>query len=256
MAAMLSAMIASLSLTEKVNLNQLLAASIAADFGSKGPIAAAGSPIKAAKEKKAKKEKDPNAPKKAAAPGVLAWNAFVKHCKQAQPELFTGTTKESERLAICGGIKTRDTQAYEAWVKAWLAERSAAASEASSEAEDATEGEIAVAAPVAAVAQKPKAKKPTKKEKEAASTARAVEAAAAAAEAAAQNVLAQMLEASSEEEDEDEGGMVKKTIEGINYLMDPASLNLYKTNSSFEDVGAFAGKFEPAAGTIDEDADE
>jgi hypothetical protein len=70
--------------------------------------------------KKAKKEKDPNAPKRKAAPGVLAWNAFVKHCKQTQPDLFTGTTKEAERLTICGGIKTRDIDAYNAWVAEFI----------------------------------------------------------------------------------------------------------------------------------------
>jgi hypothetical protein len=71
--------------------------------------------------KKAKKVKVPGAPKRPAAPGVKAWCAFVKHCKTTQPELFKEAKKEAERLAICGGIKERDTPAYEAWVAEWLA---------------------------------------------------------------------------------------------------------------------------------------
>jgi hypothetical protein len=82
--------------------------------------AAATESVTATPEKKTKKVKDPNAPKKAAAPGVKAWCAFVKHCKETQPELFTEAKKEAERLAICGGIKERDPTAYQAWVKTWI----------------------------------------------------------------------------------------------------------------------------------------
>ena len=70
---------------------------------------AAQESVTATPEKKTKKVKDPNAPKKAAAPGVKAWCAFVKHCKETQPELFTEAKKEAERLAICGGINRART---------------------------------------------------------------------------------------------------------------------------------------------------
>jgi len=244
---MITAMIDSLSLNEKVLLNQQLAAAIAAEVtGLKSAPIAAAPAAGSKKASKAKKEKDPNAPKKAAAPGVLAWNAFVKHCKTTQPTLFEGIKKEAERLAICGGIKEKDVAAYEAWVKNWLA--TVPASSAASVASPPPSPVIApIVAPVADVPVVPAtvpAKKPSKAK--AAAEAKAAEAARLAAEAAAK-----LAEAT---DDEDEG-MVKKTINGKNYLMDPESQDLFSTCNKFEEVGDFIGKL-AASGEIDFTAEQ
>ena len=239
---MITAMIESLSLTEKVTLNIQLAAAIAAEVsGTKqAPIAINTEKVKTEKVK-TKKVKDPNAPKKAAAPGVKAWNAFVKHCKTTQPALFTETKKESERLAICGAIKEKDTPAYEAWVKNWLATASAAPSdtEASSPPSPVIAPVVAplTIAPIAIVAEAP----PSKKASKAAAKAAAEAAAKLAAEAAAK--------LAAEAEEDEEEGMVKKIINGQNYLMDAESHELYKTNATFEEVGDNVGKWKgPSVG--------
>ena len=244
---MITAMIESLSLTEKVTLNIQLAAAIAAEVsGTKqAPIVIKTDKVKTEKVK-TKKVKDPNAPKKAAAPGVKAWNAFVKHCKTTQPALFTETKKESERLAICGAIKEKDTPAYEAWVKNWLATASAAPSdtEASSPpspviAPIAAAPVVAPIAPIAAaiapIAETPASKKASKA------------AAKLAAEAAAKLAAEAAAKLAAEAEADEEEGMVKKIISGQNYLMDAETHELYKTNATFEEVGDNVGKWKGAS---------
>jgi len=236
-------MIQSLSLNEKVTLNQLLAAAIAEEVTGaplkSAPLKSAplkSAPLKSDDTVKTKKAKDPNAPKKAASPGVKAWNAFVKHCKKTQPELFKDTKKESERLAICGGIKERDTVAYDAWVKNWLTESSD--SEISSPPSPIVTHVTAPLAPApAAPATPPAAPTAEKKASKAAALKAAQEAAAAAL--AAQEAAAAALAAQGE----DDIGMVRKTIANQKYLMDPESHELYKTNSTWEEVGENVGKW-------------
>jgi hypothetical protein len=55
-----------------------------------------------------------------------------------------------------------------------------------------------------------------------------------------------------------EGDMIKKTIKGKHYLMDPESGNLYATDSKHQSVGDYIGKFNADDETtpIDFDAEE
>jgi len=255
MSIVLSAMIASLSLNDKVTLNQLLATSIAQEMGiASGSISiSAGNPVKAGPGRP-KKEKDPNAPKRKAAPGVLAWNAFVKHCKKTEPQLFEGVNLEKDRLAICGGIKLRDTAAYEKFAADFIKNipESAASSIIESDADEAAAPAPAAPPPKAKGTKKEKTPEEkadaAKKRKESAAKKKANAPAAAAAAAPPAPAAA-----AAEESD-----MQKKTIKGKNYLMDPSSKNLYMTDGKFESVGDFVGKFCPGndASPIDFAAEE
>ena len=232
MTSMISNMISTLSLADKVSLNQVLAASIAKDLGaSSAPI------LEKAKTKG--KAKDPNAPKKEAAPGVKAWNAFVKHCKATQPQLFTDIKLEKERLAICGSIKEKDLAAYQAWVAGFLKTLPASApasAAASAPASDTEETEVKI-----------KVKKEKTPEKKAAESQKRKEKAAA-----------KKVSATPPPAPEEDGDFTKKIIKGKNYLMDPASKNLYSTDDKFMSVGDYVGKFIPGDDTkpIDFDAAE
>lgn len=236
MSSMITNMISTLSLADKVSLNQVLAASIAKDLG------ASSSPILEKEKEKAKKAKDPNAPKKEAAPGVKAWNAFVKHCKTTQPQLFADVKLEKERLAICGSIKEKDLAAYQAWVAEFLKTLPASASApASAPASDTEETEV-----------KTKVKKEKTPEQKAADSQKRKE------KAAAKKVSAATPAPAPAPAPEDDSDFIKKTIKGKNYLMDPASKNLYSTDDKFMSVGDYVGKFIPGdeAKPIDFDAAE
>ena len=234
MSSVLSSMISTLSLADKVALNQLLADSIAKDIS--------GTPIKPVSTETKAKKKDPNAPKKAAAPGVKAWNGFVKHCKATMPELFTSTTKEAERLAICGGIKEKDLPAYQAWVANFLTTLPASTAPSVVTTPAASDTEEAAVTEV-------KAKKPRKEktpEQKAADAQKRREKNRA-------SIVAPIVIADAEE-----GDMVKKTIKGKHYLMDPTSKNLYSTDEKGQSLGDYVGKFRPGddATPIDFDAEE
>lgn len=238
MATMLNSMIATLTLAEKVNLNQVLAASIAAAIGT-APLAIAT----ADKPVKGKKAKDPNAPKKAAAQGVLAWNAFVKHCKATQPTLFEGIKLEKERLAICGNIKVKDIEAYKAWVAEWIQSHPASATVSPAASDTEEEAPKTKGRPKKTDEEKAAAKKEKKDKKTVAPAPAPTPAAPAVAPTSAVD---------------QEGDMVKRDINGKKYLMDPASRNLYSTDDKYEAVGDFVGKFRPGNATepIDFDAEE
>jgi hypothetical protein len=224
-------MISTLNLTDKLALNQLLAASIAKEIGT--------APVTAGKKSK----KDPNAPKRAAAPGVLAWNAFIKHCKTTQPTLFEGIKLEKDRLAICGGIKEKDLPAYQAWVAEFIKNIPAASAPASAPSSDTEDkpAEVKASKPKKSDEQKA-AEKQKRKEKADAKKATASSPAAAPAPSA----------------EATEGDMIKKTIKGKHYLMDPESGNLYATDSKHQSVGDYVGKFnaDDDANPIDFDAEE
>jgi len=118
----ITSLIAKMSFSEKRTALQLLMNSIDAqlvDPLESSSIPEELKPVAVTTPVKAKKVKTPNAPKKAASPGVKAWNAFVKHCKNTHPELFKDTKKESERLVIVGSIREKDPQAYRVWVENW-----------------------------------------------------------------------------------------------------------------------------------------
>jgi hypothetical protein len=194
--------------------------------------------------KKEKKAKDPDAPKRAAAPGTLAWIAFVKHCKDTMSERFSDCTLEKERLAVAKAIKAEDKDAYDAFVAKYKEEHSAAPSEDEGETETAATPALKPAAPPAAPltaaqkleklkaaaaekkaapAEKPKAaEKPKKEVKKAAAKPKKEEKKAAPAE---------------------EPPMPKKTIEGTDYWFDPDTNGLYSiVDGGF---GAWVGYFQP-----------
>lgn len=54
--------------------------------------------------------------KKTLSPGVAAWMAFVKQCKDTMSERFDGISKESEKLAIVKAIREEDQGAYAEFV--------------------------------------------------------------------------------------------------------------------------------------------
>lgn len=232
----LISMISTMNLSDKLALNQLLAASIAKEIGT-GPVATGK-----------KSKKDPNAPKRAAAPGVLAWNAFIKHCKTTQPTLFEGIKLEKDRLAICGGIKEKDLPAYQAWVAEFIktlpalpaAPASAPASAPSSDTENKPE-EVKASKPKKEKSDEQKAAEKQKRKEKA-------DAKKATASAPAPVAFAEATE----------GDMIKKTIKGKQYLMDPESGNLYATDSKHQSVGDYVGKFnaDDDANPIDFDAEE
>jgi hypothetical protein len=64
-------------------------------------------------------------PKRQAAPGTLAWMAFVKHCKTSMADLFEGCTKEPERLMVCKTIKSENPEVYQSFVKGFTGAASA-----------------------------------------------------------------------------------------------------------------------------------
>jgi hypothetical protein len=87
---------------------------------------------------------DTEKPKRKAAPGTLAWMAFVKHCKTTMPDRFEDCTKEPERLTICKAIRSEDSAAYDAFTKDFVDNYSEA-----EEAEPAAAPAPAAAAPAA-----------------------------------------------------------------------------------------------------------
>ena len=224
----LISMISTMNLTDKLALNQLLAASIAKEIGT--------APVVAKKSKK-----DPNAPKRPAANGVLAWNAFIKHCKTSQPTLFEGIKLEKDRLAICGGIKEKDLPAYQAWVAEFIKNIPALPTPPSSDTED-----------------KPAEVKASKPKKEKSDEQKAADKQKRKEKADAKKVTAPASSAPAPAAEATEGDMIKKTIKGKHYLMDPESGNLYATDSKHQSVGDYVGKFNADDETtpIDFDAEE
>lgn len=95
-------------------------------------------PAKEEKPKKEKKAKDPDAPKKAASAGVLAWNAFKEgiraELKAKDPE---AKIKSEDVMKLAKERKDADKTAYEAFVAKFKADHpSAPASSASSVVDD------------------------------------------------------------------------------------------------------------------------
>ena len=104
-----------LSFSDKLRLNAELATSLKKE-GKTGSVT-----------KGVKKEKTG----RTAAPGTLAWVAFVKHCKDTMPERFTDTTKEPERLTICKAIRAEDPESYKTFTEDFKAEHASSKEEVS-----------------------------------------------------------------------------------------------------------------------------
>ena len=90
--------------------------------------------------------------KKALSPGVAAWMAFVKHCKESFPERFEGVSKESEKLAIVKAIRAEDEGAYAEFAAEFKASYVPSAPGSVASEDEESEAEEAAAPP-------PKAKK-------------------------------------------------------------------------------------------------
>ena len=55
-------------------------------------------------------------PKRQLPQGMLAWKAWVKHCKETRPENFEACSKEPERLQIAKKIKEENPGMYQEFV--------------------------------------------------------------------------------------------------------------------------------------------
>jgi hypothetical protein len=129
----ITSLLETMSFAEKLSLNERIATAIRKEGGKAGA-------------KKAAKTDDGEAkPKRKAAAGTLAWQAFVKHIKTTQPDAFDGITKESDKLQIVKGIRADDMPAYDAFVADWKTTYEAAQGEVAEE-----EAEEVVAAPAPA----------------------------------------------------------------------------------------------------------
>jgi len=245
------ATITDFSFSDKLRLNSELATLLKKE-GKTGAVGKAA--------KKSAKASDGEKPKRKAAPGTLAWMAFVKHCKTTMAERFEGCTKEPERLTICKAIRSEDSATYDAFIKEFKENHSSSAPADDADA-DAAEPEPVVPAPTpaskaeklaaakaAAAAKKaapatpatsaPEAKKPVKKA-EPASEAKAAEAkkakkpvksaktAAAAAKAAAETPTMPQIE-----------------IDGENYFHDRSNNGLWKVEED-DTFGAWVGYYQP-----------
>lgn len=197
--------------------------------------------------KKEKKSKD-QSNKRAAAPGTLAWIAFVKHCKDTMSERFTECAKEPERLAIAKAIKAEDKDAYDAFVvkfkEGQQGENSVSPSEDESEdvspppaptpvptavptlsAKEKLDKLKAASAGLKKADEKPKAEKPKAEPK----AKKEVKKAAPKAKAAEKTVQ--------------EAPMPKKLIDGTDYWFDPETNGLYSILDG--GFGAWVGYFQP-----------
>ena len=144
----ITSLLETMSFAEKLSLNERIATAIRKEGGKAG-------------SKKAAKTDDGEAkPKRKAAAGTLAWQAFVKHIKTTQPDAFDGITKESDKLQIVKGIRAEDMPAYETFVAEWKTNYAATQGEVDDEVEEAEE---VVAAPKAAASPVTAAMTPAQK---------------------------------------------------------------------------------------------
>ena len=228
-----------LSFTDKLRLNEELATLIRKE-GKSGAVG------KAAK-KTAKKDGD--APKKAAAPGTLAWIAFVKHCKATMPERFEDCTKEPERLTVAKTIRAEDEAAYKAFCENFKKEHAAA----SSDEEEQEEAPKPVAKPAADPAEKA-AKLAALKAKMAGGGAAAKPAAKEEKKAAKEpkepkeekkvKKVPKKVEKKAAAAEEESAEMPKKEIDGVDYFFDAETNGLWMVGED-GGFGAWVGRFQP-----------
>lgn len=135
----LMSQIEDLSFAEMLKLNSLLAAHCAKQVKGKGTIAKA-----AKKEKKGRDEGEiETKPKRAAPTGLMAYQAFSKHCRATQPERFEGLKGMKAIAAVVKEIKEADMDEYNCFVEKFKAKAAAAAEEAENgDAEAAEEASV------------------------------------------------------------------------------------------------------------------
>jgi len=140
------ALMAEMTFAEKLALNERLAISLRKEGGAAAPGKKRGR-----KPKDSAEESAEDKPKKKAAPGVMAWTAFVKKMKDEQPELFEGLTKEADKLGVIKEWRkeaTANEEAYKTFSAEFVAQHAAAA--AASEAEEEAEETAPAPAPASA----------------------------------------------------------------------------------------------------------
>ena len=224
--------------------------------------------------KKEKKSKDPSN-KRPAAPGTLAWIAFVKHCKDTMSERFTECTLEKERLAVAKAIKSEDKDVYDAFVlkfkndhpvvlqgensmvlqgeNSMVLQGENSASPSDDEADDTP----APPAPALALAPAPtlSAKEKLEKLKVASAALKKTDENPKAEKAKAEKPKAEKVKAEKKEVKKaapkakaaekpvEEAPMPKKQIDGTDYWFDPETNGLY--NIMDGGFGAWVGYFQP-----------
>jgi hypothetical protein len=211
--------------------------------------------------KKEKKSKDPSN-KRTAAPGTLAWIAFVKHCKDTMSERFTECTLEKERLAVAKAIKSEDKDVYDAFVVKFKSDHPVvlqgdnSASPSDDEAEDVSPPAPAPT-PVPTLSAKEKLEKlkavsataALKKTEPKVKAEKPVAAPKAKAEKpkaepkAKKEVKKAAPKAKAAEKPVEEAAMPKKQIDGTDYWFDPETNGLY--NIVDGGFGAWVGYFQP-----------
>lgn len=253
--ASIMSLVAALSLSDKLQLNAQLAAQMAG-----GPM-----PETASVNKKTSARKG-----KPAAPGTKAWSAFVEHCRATMPERFASAPPK-DRMVIAKAIKDEDPEAYKAFAAKYVAEHPA--SEAASVASDAesvpAEADKAEkpkrvmsdeqkakmkAGREAAKAAKDAAKAagetppPKTKAAKAPSGAKAPKKAAPSVGGGGSAAAAPIAQPVFEED----ASLTKITVGGDEYFLQTANNDLYAVEG--DGLGAFVGRYDPATGDIDFDA--
>lgn len=142
------ALMAEMTFAEKLALNERLAISLRKEGGAAAPGKKRGR-----KPKDSADESAEDKPKRKAAPGVLAWTAFVKKMKDEQPELFDGLTKEADKLSVIKEWRKEDSaheEAYKTFAAEFVAQHAATAAEATEDAEEEAEEAEEAPAPISA----------------------------------------------------------------------------------------------------------
>jgi len=238
----IAALMETMSFAEKLTLNERLATAIRKEGG------------KAGSKKSAKTDDGEAKPKRKAAAGTLAWQAFVKHIKVTQPDAFDGITKESDKLQIVKGIRAEDMAVYDAFVVKFKEDYAAA----QGDAEEADETEEVVVAPKApkAAAKTPVTAAMTPAQKIAAlKAAKAAAAPAAAASSpapakkevkkAAPKAAAKPKASPKAEAKEEAKQLPVLTLEDVEYWHDEDTQGLWKKDAETFSGDNWAGYYQP-----------
>ena len=260
----INTLLASLSFAEKLTMVEQIAGALRKEGGGVKPVAtkAGKKSKKGSKNADAGSESDAEAkPKRKRAAGTLAWNAFVKHIKETQPDAFVGVSKESEKLRVIKGIRAENIGAYDSFVAEWKAKY--AASDASSVSEEAEE---AVPAPVpysdwaapakpktapvvsaAATKPKPRTAAELKAEKAAAASAAAPAPVAATPKKAVKTTAASKAAPAAPKKATEEPQMDQIHIDGKMYWHDPGTHGLWEVTGHTFSSGSspWMGYFQP-----------
>lgn len=251
--ASIMSLVAALSLNDKLQLNAQLAAQMAGSEHMPEVTSA-----KVTKKTSARKGKP-------AAPGTRAWTAFIEHCRATMPERFASAPPK-DRMAIAKAIKDEDPEAYKAFAAKYIAEHPASETASVASASDTESVPAETAKPKRVMSDEQKAKMkagreaakavkdaakaagetpPPKAKGKAKATAPDAPKKAAASAPALQAPLPQPVF-------EEDAGLTKVTVGGDEYFLQTANNDLYAMEG--DGLGAFVGRYDPATGDIDFDA--